>query len=161
MVALTPQGHAFTEAVLGIFRVNGRLLEAGDLLAQPVGLSSARWQVLGVVEHSPISVAHVARAMGLSRQSVQQTADGLKKDGFIAFVDNPHHRRSRLMQITPKGRAAMGYLQQRQAEWANALAAGLPPEDLAAAARVLRRLHELLADQAPEANAQPADPPSK
>jgi DNA-binding MarR family transcriptional regulator len=159
MTTLTPQGDAFTQVVIELFRVNGRLLEAGDNLAQPVGLSSARWQVLGVVEHSPISVAHVARAMDLTRQSVQQTADGLEKDGFITFIDNPHHRRSRLMQLTPKGRAAMAYLQQQQAIWANALAAALPADDLAAAARALRRLHELLAGPATEANAPPAIDP--
>ena len=61
---------AFTELILEVFRLNGLLLEAGDRITQPVGLSSARWQVLGVVEHEPTPVAHVARIMGLTRQSV-------------------------------------------------------------------------------------------
>jgi DNA-binding MarR family transcriptional regulator len=75
-------GSAFTELILDVFRLNGLLLEAGDRLTHPVGLSSARWQVLGVVEHQPTPVAHVARIMGLTRQSVQQTADALASDGL-------------------------------------------------------------------------------
>ena len=145
---LNPQGHAFSDLILEVFRVNGLLLEAGDLLAQPVGLSSARWQVLGVVEHGPISVAHVARMMGLARQSVQQTADGLEKEGFIVYADNPHHRRSKLMHLTPKGRTALDYIQQRHAQWANNIAAHHTLEGLQAAIETLRQVRQSL-DQAP------------
>src|SRR5690349_13656208 len=111
---LHSQGHTFSDLIIQIFRTNGQLLEAGDRLTQPVGLSSARWQALGVVEHGPISVAHVARSMGLARQSVQQTADGLEQDGFIAYIENPYHRRSKLMQLTPKGRAALDIVEQHR-----------------------------------------------
>ena len=97
-----PKADAFTSLIIEVFRVNGLLLAAGDRLTGPAGLSSARWQVLGVVEHGPSSVAHVARAMGLTRQSVQQTADALERDGFIEYVDNPHHLRAKLMAMTPK-----------------------------------------------------------
>ena len=147
MTTPTSQADAFTRLVVEVLRANGRLLEAGDRLAQPMGLSSARWQVLGVVEHGPISVAHVARSMGLARQSVQQTADGLEQDGFIAYADNPFHRRSRLMQLTPKGRAALDDIARRRVAWAAAIAADLAVEDLGAAAHLLQRIRERL-DQA-------------
>ena len=39
----------FTEIMLAVFRVNGRLLEKGDQLVLPLSLTSARWQVLGAV----------------------------------------------------------------------------------------------------------------
>jgi DNA-binding MarR family transcriptional regulator len=151
MTKLSVQGNIFSDLILEIFRVNGLLLEAGDLLTQPVGLSSARWQILGVVEHGPISVAHVARVMGLARQSVQQTADGLEKEGFIVYADNPHHRRSKLMHLTPKGRTALDYIQQRHAEWANDIAEHHPLEGLQAAIDTLRQLRASL-DQHPIAS---------
>ena len=141
---LSGQGEAFSDLVLEIFRINGLLLDAGDQLTQPSGLSSARWQVLGVVEHGPISVAHVARTMGLTRQSVQQTADGLEKEGFIAYAENPHHRRSKLMQLTPKGRAALDVVQQRHAAWANQIGGQHMVEALRTAADVLRQVRESL-----------------
>jgi DNA-binding MarR family transcriptional regulator len=137
-------GSAFTELILEVFRLNGLLLEAGDRLTHPVGLSSARWQVLGVVEHQPIPVAHVARIMGLTRQSVQQTADALANDGFITYTDNPHHRRAKLMTITPKGRKALDYVQQCQIDWANHVSDPILLEALKTAVTVLRQLREHL-----------------
>jgi DNA-binding MarR family transcriptional regulator len=137
-------GSAFTELILEVFRLNGLLLEAGDRLTHPVGLSSARWQVLGVVEHQPTPVANVARIMGLTRQSVQQTADALANDGFITYTANPHHRRAKLMTITPKGRKALDYIQQRQIDWANQVSESLSLEALMTAVTVLRQLEERL-----------------
>jgi DNA-binding MarR family transcriptional regulator len=133
-------GSAFTELILEVFRLNGLLLVAGDRLTHPVGLSSARWQVLGVVEHQPTPVAHVARIMGLTRQSVQQTADALANDSFITYTENPHHRRAKLMTITPKGRKALDYVQQCQVDWANQISHNLLLEDLRTAVAVLQQL---------------------
>ncbi|HEY0738450.1 MAG TPA: MarR family winged helix-turn-helix transcriptional regulator [Herpetosiphonaceae bacterium] len=144
MNPLSQHGNTFTDLVLEIFRVNRLLLDAGDQLTSPVELSSARWQVLGVVEHGPIPVAHVARIMGLTRQSVQQTADGLAADGLIAYSENPHHRRAKLMTLTTKGREALDYVQERHADWANQLGATHTLEDLRTAVQVLRQIRESL-----------------
>jgi DNA-binding MarR family transcriptional regulator len=144
MDELTPCGDAFTELVLAVFRVNRLLLDAGDRLTSPVGLSSARWQVLGVVEHGPAPVAHVARTMGLTRQNVQQIADGLEQDGFIAYIANPHHRRAKLMAMTPKGDDALAYVRRRHAAWANQIGEGGSLEDLRTAVAVLRQIEDRL-----------------
>lgn len=153
MNPLSSHGDSFTQLVLEIFRVNRLLLDAGDELTRPVDLSSARWQVLGVVEHGPIPVAHVARIMGLTRQSVQQTADGLAADGLIAYSENPHHRRAKLMTLTGKGRAALDYVQARHADWANQLGATHSLEELRTAVQVLRQIRESLdSNPQPEAN---------
>ena len=112
------RAQIFTDLLLEVFRVNGLLLAAGDDLTRPVGLTSARWQVLGVAEHGPVPVSHVARTMGLSRQSVQVTANGLGRDGFITFAENPHHRRAKLMRVTEKGERALEYVREQQALWA-------------------------------------------
>lgn len=137
-------GDAFTELLLEVFRVNGLLLAAGDRLAQPVGLTSARWQVLGIVEHGPVPVANVARSMGLSRQTVQRTANGLEKEGFIAFSDNPHHRRAKLMCVTGKGERALEYVRERQALWAEQIGGEHTLEGLEGALVVLRGLKRSL-----------------
>ena len=144
MNELHPPSNAFTEMILEVFRLNGVLMAAGDRLTQPVGLTSARWQVLGVVEHGPISVPHVARVMGLTRQSVQQTADGLEKDGFILYADNPHHRRSRLMRLTPQGKEALAYVAQRQEQWASQVAGALNLADLHTAVGTLSQVRQIL-----------------
>jgi DNA-binding MarR family transcriptional regulator len=122
MSGLHRRGELFTAIVLEVFRLNRLLIDAGDALTAPVGLTSARWQVLGIVEHGPAPVAEVARAMGLTRQTVQETANGLEAEGFIAFAPNPRHRRAKLMVMTPKGDSAMEVVRGRHASWANALA---------------------------------------
>jgi DNA-binding MarR family transcriptional regulator len=144
MSGLSLNASAFTELILEVFRLNRLLLDAGDHLTEPVGLTSARWQVLGVVEHGPIPVAHVARVMGLTRQSVQQTADGLAEDGLIEYIENPHHRRAKLMVMTPKGRKALDYVVERHAEWANQIGEKQSLEALREAVTVLRQLRESL-----------------
>src|SRR5260221_4680783 len=86
-----------TELILEIFRTNGRLLAAGDALVADIGLTSARWQVLGAIALSPVPlpVAHIARNMGLTRQAVQRLANEMARDGLVRFMANPHHRRAR------------------------------------------------------------------
>lgn len=144
MNQLSPNGEVFTQLILEVFRVNGLLLKTGDHLTKPVGLSSARWQVLGVIEHGPVPVAHVARLMGLTRQSVQQTADGLAEDGLIDYIENPHHRRAKLMVMTPKGRQALDYVLPRHADWANRIGEQHKLRHLQDALALLRVLKESL-----------------
>jgi len=142
-------GAAFTELTLEVFRLNGRLLQVGDELVKPVGLTSSRWQILGVVEHAPASVAHVAREMGLTRQSVQRTADLLAADGMVEYTDNPHHRRAKLMKITPRGREALDYVEERQVTWTDQVGGEHSLEDLRTAVTVLRRIRESLEQYTP------------
>jgi len=46
-----------TNLILEIFRVNGLLLAAGDRLTRDLGLTSARWQVLGALAEGPLTAA--------------------------------------------------------------------------------------------------------
>lgn len=140
MQQLSPRGLAVSELAIQVFRANGALIAAGDALARPAGLTSARWQVLGVIGDAPASVADVARAMGLRRQSVQQTADALVADGLATFMDNPRHRRAKLLEPTAAGRLALDEVERAHAEWADALAARLQPSEIAAATAALRAL---------------------
>ena len=155
MVDLTASGTLFSDLVIEVFRASGALLAQGDELTRPLGLTSARWQVLGVVEHGPAPVAHVARTMGLTRQSVQQTADALVRDGMITFEDNPHHRRAKLLVLTPRARQAMERLRHSQACWANETARRFTEAELDAALSVLRRLTELPSTATPTTEATP------
>jgi DNA-binding MarR family transcriptional regulator len=141
---LSPRGLAVSELAIEVFRANGALLAAGDALARPAGLTSARWQVLGVIDHAPATVADIARTMGLRRQSVQQTADALVTDGLAAYADNPRHRRAKLLDPTPAGRRALAEVERAHAVWADALAASLAPSRIAAATAALRALTDAL-----------------
>ena len=44
---------------------------------------------------------------------MQRLADELAADGLVKFIDNPKHRRSKLVQLTPKGDARYRQLDAR------------------------------------------------
>ncbi len=135
-----------TTLILETFRLNGRLLIAGDALVSDLGLTSARWQVLGAVAMAPVPlpVSFIARNMGLTRQTVQRTANELEAQGLIRFAPNPHHQRAKLVLLTDRGQAAYEEARRRQQPWASSLAAGLTDEDIEAATTVLRAIRQKL-----------------
>ncbi len=136
----TPSGTNFTDLILEAFRLNGALIAAGNRLVEDLGLTSARWQVLGGLTNGPASVPAIARKMGLTRQSVQRIADRLTEKGFTATAPNPDHRRSKLYTLTSHGKAVMAEVSRRQIEWSNRIAGGVDSEELAAALSVLTKL---------------------
>ena len=138
--------RALTGLVIEVFRLNGDLLAVGDALVHDLGLTSARWQVLGAVELSPVPlpVAHVARNMGLTRQAVQRVVDDMRADGLVRLEPNPHHRRAMLVTMTEAGEAAYRGASARQERWADDLAATLSPEAIEAAVTLLRTLQQRL-----------------
>lgn len=146
----TTAGAALSLLILDVFRLNGRLLAGGDRLMADLGLSSARWQVLGAIALAPTPqpVAWLARSMGLYRQGVQRIVNELVEEGFVAFADNPHHRRAKLVTLTAKGRKACADADRLQKPWVNALAKGLDASDLASAHRVLKILRDRLDERA-------------
>jgi len=103
--------------VLTIFWLNGFFLDAADRLTAGSGLTTARWQVLGAVLHEPLTVAAIARDMGLARQSVQRTADLLVEEGLCEYVPNPAHRRAKLLSATDHGLNSIRQLRPRVIAW--------------------------------------------
>jgi DNA-binding MarR family transcriptional regulator len=144
----TAAGEVGTDVILSVFRLNGLLLDAGNRISGAAGLTSARWQVLGAVALSerPPTVPHIARRMGLTRQSVHATVNRLLDDGLVELVENDEHRRSPRVRLTRAGADAYRTLDRAQAAWVNDLTRGIRRADLRAAKDVLdelgRRLEE-------------------
>ena len=136
-LARTPSGQQITDIVLETFRLHGRIIEWGDKMTKDLGLSSARWQVLGAVDVHPLTVAEIARRMGLRRQSVQRTVNSLRADGFVELEQNPNHRRAKLVQLTDKGFVSLEEAFRRQVEWVNSIAEGISPESLKETCRMM------------------------
>ena len=142
----TPAGAALSDLILDLFRLNSRMLVAGDRLVADLGLTSARWQILGTIVAADRlqPVAWLARDLGAARQNVQRIVNDLVKEGFVTFATNPHHRRAPLVVLTDKGRdtfeAAMGL----QAPWVNRLSAGLRAEDIETTRGVMTALRRRL-----------------
>jgi DNA-binding MarR family transcriptional regulator len=136
-------------ASITTFKLNGQFLALAEELTRPAGLTAAWWQVLGAVLGEPLPVAGIAREMGLARQSVQRVADILVERGLAEYLDNPAHRRAKLLAPTAAGRAAIGRIGPAHAAAARLLAAVLGEEALADAVAALRTLSAALDDIRP------------
>jgi DNA-binding MarR family transcriptional regulator len=145
-----PAGEALTELILTLFRANNRTLAWGDRLVAPLGLTSARWQVLGtiVAAERPQPVAWLARDLGANRQNVQRIVNDLHRDGLVAFAPNPHHRRAQLVGLTEKGQCTYDAAIRLYDPSVNALADGLRIADIETAQRVLDALRTRLESDA-------------
>lgn len=142
----TPAGTALTDLILDLFRLNSRILIAGDRLVAGLGLTSARWQILGAIAEAdrPQPVAWLARDLGANRQNVQRIVNDLHKEGLVAFEANPHHRRAQLVILTDKGRKTFDAAMDLQAPWINSLSVGLAVKDLETVHRVITTLRRKL-----------------
>jgi DNA-binding MarR family transcriptional regulator len=137
-------GELLSGTALAVFRLNGQFIEVSERMARPAGLTAARWQVLGAVLHEPLPVSGIARAMGITRQSVQRIADLLVDKGLAEYAPNPAHRTAKLLLPTQQGQAAVHRIGPAHADLAKRLADELGPDDFATTLRVLNRLSEVM-----------------
>lgn len=134
--------EAITHLTLTVFRLNGVLLHWGDRLVEPLGLTSARWQMLGAIAlaGTPLTAPQVGEAMGVTRQGAQKQLNLLLEQGLVASRPNPAHRRSPLYVLTPRGR---DLYQQADTLWtarAAELATLIPAAQARAATRTLESM---------------------
>ena len=148
----TPAADALTGLMLDFFRLNSLIQTSGDRLVAPLGLTSARWQILGaiVAVERPQPVAWLARDLGANRQNVQRIINDLQRDGLVAFATNPHHRRAQLVVLTEKGKRAFHEAMELQAPWINDLSEGLSLKDIQTFRRVTNALCQKLEKNGPE-----------
>jgi DNA-binding MarR family transcriptional regulator len=129
-----------SRTALAVFRVHGQFLEVSENLARPVGLTAARWQVLGAILPEPLPVSGIARAMGLTRQGVQRIADVVVELGLAEYRPNPAHQRAKLLAVTEDGRAAMRRIRPAHKEFAQRLADQLGVERFTEVTAALEQL---------------------
>lgn len=138
----SPKGAAVTELILTVLLANGRLLRSGDILLRDLGLTSARWQVLGSIAESPKTIAQIARDFELTRQGVLWVVQSMVKDDLLERITNPDHKRAKLIRHTNKGKEIYQEVIQRQREWSNNIALYFNKEELDISIDCIKRLGE-------------------
>lgn len=138
----SPKRMLFLDLVLSVFRLNGLLIAEGDTMTETLGLTSARWKVIGVIalSNAGLTVPGIARVLGQSRQAVQRLTDVMVQDGLVAYHENPKHKRSVLVTLTETGKEAYHQLREVQDPWAIRNTEDIPTEELETALRLVRRL---------------------
>ena len=143
---MTTDGEVFTEIILEVFKVSGLLNIEGDKISEEFGLSSARWKVMGAIVKSnePVTVSEIGRVMGQSRQATQRVVDVMAKDGLVEMLDNPHHKRAKLVALTGKGAGVYEKLDKKQATWAESGAQQIQRDELDKALITLKKMATFL-----------------
>ena len=101
------------EVSLCHFRINAmlELIHAGKRLAP-----SLRGVLRNLLQNGPMTVPAIAGLRPVSRQFVQKVVNELEAEGFVSFIDNPAHKRSKLVRITNRGEARLNSMYVVEAE---------------------------------------------
>ncbi len=144
----------------GVFRTLSRL-RGRDTHLGGSELSHAQFELLiELHERGPLSAGELAAAARLTPGTVTQMLDHLAVAGHVERVRSDTDRRVVVSRLTPLGRARIEVKRKVWRErWQEALA-GVPPEDLEAATRVLERLAGMLGEAPASEPAKPARRPS-
>lgn len=90
----------------------------------------------------PLTVPQIAQMRPTSRQRMQRLANELAAEGLVEFVDNPNHRRSKLVRLTPKGEAHYRELDARLLSIASTMGTAFSEADLRRTVETVRQLSE-------------------
>jgi DNA-binding MarR family transcriptional regulator len=88
----------------------------------------------------PLTVPQIAQMRPTSRQRMQRLANELAASRLVEFIDNPKHRRSKLVRLTPRGVASYRELDARLHAIASQLGVGVSDEDICRATEIVRQL---------------------
>jgi DNA-binding MarR family transcriptional regulator len=87
-----------------------------------------------------LTVPQIAEMRPTSRQRMQRLADELAAEGLVEFIDNPKHRRSKLVRLTRKGDARYRELSARFLVIASTIGVALREADIRQTTEIVRQL---------------------
>ncbi|MBL7498656.1 MarR family transcriptional regulator [Frankia sp. CNm7] len=94
-----------------------------------------------------LTVPQLARDQDLSRQFVQRMVNDARAAGWVETVDNPAHRRSHHVRLTPTGGQAIGAVAAREHDLLRQVAGTITGADVDATLRVLTAMLDALDDR--------------
>jgi DNA-binding MarR family transcriptional regulator len=92
-------------AVVSVMRAEQIFLNRAATILRPLGLTFARYQVLGMLRWAgPMTLGAVGRRLWITPATVTSAMDRLENAGLTRRVAHPTDARARLVEITAKGR---------------------------------------------------------
>jgi DNA-binding MarR family transcriptional regulator len=125
--------------------LSNTLVRTGEQLHDDSDMTPPR---RGVLEHllreGPSTVPAIARARRVSRQHIQALVNPLLHEGLVERIDNPAHRRSKLLRLTAAGWKVIDDIRTHEAHQLGQAGIEVSDEKLREAAGVLRHVREAL-----------------
>lgn len=137
------QQQQFYALALAVRRLFHSLGQGASMLHGDLGISGGMRAVLeSVITGGPQAVPELARARPVSRQHIQTLVNELLDAGCVKYVENPAHKRSKLVSPTAKGRETFDLMRQRERDAFRSLTIEPSAGELEAATGVLQSLIE-------------------
>lgn len=142
----SPEARALVELMVEVAAVFFRMRETGKKSGAVTRWGGGMWGLLRTLAlEGPKTVPAIARSRPVARQRIQTLADAAAAAGFVEFVDNPAHKRSKRVRLTATGEAHFRALTQRLESQAETVGRDLKAGDIRTATALLRTLRDRLA----------------
>jgi DNA-binding MarR family transcriptional regulator len=142
-IAGAGKGAAIAELMLEVAQYFFRIRAIGQrtsLITSWGGGAFGFMRSLGLL--GPLTVPQIAEMRPTSRQRMQRLADELAAEELVEFIDNPRHRRSRLVRLTRAGEARYREMNARLLAIASTMGAADSEAEIRNTTDVVRRLSE-------------------
>jgi DNA-binding MarR family transcriptional regulator len=144
MPTRTSIGEALEELMVEVTYAFFPLRALGSQLGANAAWGGSYWGMLRSLKlEGPQTVAQIARSRPVPRQSIQKLANEMIQAGLIELVENPAHKRAKLLHLTEKGELTLLELSERITVEIEIFAQELDASELAdlqVAAKVVRNL---------------------
>jgi len=136
------------EALISVFEETRALFHRLKVVVEQIhkeGQMSGglRGVMRSLLAEGPQTVPQMARTRPTSRQHIQVLVNRLLELGLVELVDNPAHKRSRLVSLTPEGRKRIEAMNRREAALLQKLQVDVSEKSLNSSARTLKKLREI------------------
>src|SRR5262245_43206572 len=144
-LAVSSKGEAIADLMLEVAQFFFRLRAIGQKSGLITNWGGGAFGFMrSLAQIGPLTVPQIAQMRPTSRQRMQRLADELAADGLVEFIDNPRHRRSKLVRLTPKGEARYRELSARFLAIASTMGADLTAVEIRKSTATVRRLSDEL-----------------
>jgi DNA-binding MarR family transcriptional regulator len=139
----TSKGEAIADLMLEVAQFFFRIRAVGQSTGLITSWGGGAFGFMrSVALIGPLTVPQIAQMRPTSRQRMQRLADELAAEGLVEFIDNPRHRRSKLVRLTGKGEARYREMNRRFLAIASTMGDALSEPDVRRATEIVRRLSE-------------------
>jgi len=140
---VSSKGEAIADLMLEVAQFFFRIRAVGQRTGLITGWGGGAFGFMrSLALVGPLTVPQIAEMRPTSRQRMQRLADELAAEGLVEFIDNPKHRRSKLVRLTPKGDARYRELNARFLAIASTMGVGLSEADIRRTTEIVRRLSD-------------------
>ena len=141
--AAISKGEAIADLVLEVAQFFFRLRAVGQKTGLITNWGAGAFGFMrSLALIGPLTVPQIAQMRPTSRQRMQRLADELAAEGLVEFINNPRHRRSKLVRLTRKGNARYRELSARFLAIASTMGADLSEADIRKTTEIVRRLSD-------------------